>query len=303
MLKLALIVGLAITLFLVLTKPAGYQPLSFLVAKTPAPSSQISLIAVGDIMLGRTVMTTSLDKKDVVYPFRRVAEKLKQADLVFANLESPVISNCPRAPTGTIFCADPQMLQGLVFSGVDVVTLANNHTQNYGQKGFEETIQNVENYGIQTTGRGELVVKMIGDTKFGFLGFEKSQQTSPKLTSVERELIKDSNSKVDILIVGMHWGVEYQHLALPGVRTLAKELFDLGVDVVVGSHPHWVQDIEYINSVPVYYSLGNFVFDQPWSEETKKGLAVKLIFENKKFVRDERMPIYMKSHAQPEWVE
>lgn len=301
MLKLALVVGLVLAFFLVLVKPVGYQPLSFLVTKSPTPTPQISVIVVGDIMLGRTVMTTSLDGGDLVYPFRKVADKLKGADLVFANLENPVITNCPRSTTGTIFCADPRMLQGLVFSGIDVVTLANNHTLNHGQKGLDETVKEVENYGIQTTGRSNLVVKMIGDTKFGFLGFEKSQQSNPKLNSSERELISTANSKVDILIIGMHWGVEYQNKALPGVRALARVLIDLGADVVVGSHPHWVQNIEYINGVPIYYSLGNFVFDQPWSEETKKGLAVKLIFENNKFVKDEKMPIYMKYHAQPEW--
>jgi poly-gamma-glutamate synthesis protein (capsule biosynthesis protein) len=100
----------------------------------------------------------------------------------------------------------------------------------------------------------------------------------------------------------MHWGVEYRDKALPGVRKLAGEIVDLGGDVIVGHHPHWVQDFELINGVPVYYSLGNFVFDQMWSEKTREGMAVKLIFEDKKFKSDEMLQIYMKNHAQPQWI-
>ena len=80
-------------------------------------------------------------------------------------------------------------------------------------------------------------------------------------------------------------------------------MVDSGVDVIVGHGPHWVQDVEYINNKPVYYSLGNFIFDQMWSEETKKGLAVKLIFEGDKLIKEERLPIYMSSWAQPEFIE
>jgi len=262
----------------------------------------INIIVTGDVMLGRTVMTTSFDKSDPIYPFKHVSDTLKSADLVFINLENPVIEKCPRHLTGFIFCTDPSMILGLKYAGVDVITLANNHSRNYGQKGFDETINHLENQGLQVTGNNNLVVKMVEDTKFGFLGFEKSQQSNPILTDKEKELIKKSNEEVDILIIAMHWGVEYRDKALPGVKSLAKELVALGGDVIVGHHPHWVQDFEMIDGVPVYYSLGNFIFDQMWSEKTREGLAIKLIFENKKFMKDEKLPTYMKNHAQPQWV-
>jgi poly-gamma-glutamate synthesis protein (capsule biosynthesis protein) len=153
--------------------------LGIIVTSPKISSRPINLILTGDIMLGRTVMTTSFDKSDPIYPFRYVADTLKSADLVFSNLENPVIEKCPRKTTGMIFCADPEMLLGLNYAGVDVVTLANNHSRNYGQKGLDETIQQVENQGIKVTGNNNLVVKMIDDTKFGFLGFEKSQQSNP----------------------------------------------------------------------------------------------------------------------------
>lgn len=86
-------------------------------------------------MLGRSVMIKSLSMNDPVYPFRKVAEKLNQADIVFVNLESPLVANCPSSNSGFKFCADPKMIEGLKFAGVDVVSLANNHTLNYGRGG------------------------------------------------------------------------------------------------------------------------------------------------------------------------
>ncbi len=96
--------------------------------------------------------------------------------------------------------------------------------------------------------------------------------------------------------------MEYQNTALPGVQNLARQLVDLGADVIVGHHPHWVQNIEHIEGKPVYYSLGNFIFDQMWSEETKKGLAIRLTFDGVKIVKEEKLPTYMKQTGQPEWV-
>lgn len=267
------------------------------------PPETVEIILTGDVMLGRTVMTTSLDdKKDPTYPFHYVANILKSADLTFINLENPIIKNCPRHYDGFKFCADPRMIEGLTYAGIDIVNLANNHSKNYGQNGVDQTVKYLKNVGIDSIGLDDLIKKEIKGVKFGFLGFEKSQLGNPKLTQAEADLIKQSDKKVDILIIAMHWGVEYQNKALPGVRSLAKELVDLGADVVVGSHPHWVQDWETIYNVPVFYSLGNFTFDQMWSENTRKGMAVKLTYEGPKLVKQEFLPVFMQNHAQPQWI-
>ena len=270
---------------------------------TAVSDNSVTLILGGDVMLGRTVMTTSIEKKDYTYPFLKIADLLKNADLTFVNLENPVVVNCPERVEGLIFCADPKTLEGLTFAGVDIVNLANNHTLNYGQNGFEETKDNLDEVSIKHVGESNFVIKKVNGMSFGFLGFEKSQQVNPKLSEEEINLIKESDRKVDVLIVAMHWGVEYQDKALAGVGALARELVDLGADIVVGHHPHWVQDIEYINGVPVYYSLGNLVFDQMWSDKTREGLVVKLTFDNKKLVGEELIKTYMENWAQPEVVK
>ena len=263
-------------------------------------SRDVEIILTGDIMLGRTVMSKSLDSDDPTYPFKKVAGKLAEADFVFVNLENPIIENCPGTSTGLKFCTDPKLIEGLKLAEVDVVTLANNHAGDYGKGGIEKTVKFLKEEGIEAVGLGNLVIKEKKGIKFGFLGFNFVSK-SPK--DEDFKLISDSNKKVDILIVGVHWGEEYQDKANKFQREWAKMLVEKGADVVVGHHPHFVQDSESIEGKPVYYSLGNFVFDQMWSEKTRQGLTLKLIYRNGQLVKIEELPIYMSSWAQPEFVE
>lgn len=276
---------------------------------TPSGRGDTTLLIAGDVMLGRTVMAKTYEADDYIYPFRKVSDTLHQADITFINLENPVIESCRPHEGGFIFCTTPEMLEGLIVSGIDVVSLANNHTLNYGKSGLDETLEQLKKAGILATGVGNLVEVERNGVVFGFLGFDKSQQTNPKLTEDEIGLIVESDSQVDVLVVSMHWGVEYQDKALPGVRSLAEEIVGYGADLIVGHHPHWVQDWEFIETdgqggKPVFYSLGNFIFDQMWSEETKKGLAVELIYDKEgNLVNYELLPTYMSSWSQPEFVK
>ena len=122
-------------------------------------------------------------------------------------------------------------------------------------------------------------------------------------TEADYKLVSDSDKKVDILIVGVHWGVEYKSTASAKQKEIAKKLVENGADVIAGHHPHWVQEMEYIDNKPVYYSLGNFVFDQMWSQKTREGLAIKLTFKDGRIVKEEKLPIFMRNWSQPEWVE
>jgi poly-gamma-glutamate capsule biosynthesis protein CapA/YwtB (metallophosphatase superfamily) len=267
----------------------------------PDKSAEVSLteiVLTGDIMLGRTVMTTALDKKDPVYPFRDVADKLKEADLVFANLENPIVEDCPRHYDGFKFCADPMLLEGLVFSGVDVVTLANNHTGNYGLDGFSQTKRHLKARQIDFVGDNNFVSREINGIKFGFLGFDFVDR---HITQNELDLVKRSKTQVDILLAGVHWGVEYKDVPSQKQKEIGEKLADSGADIIVGHHPHWVQPWEYINGKLVFWSLGNFIFDQMWSEETRSGMAVKVTFKGNKIHEVSEMPLYMDKWARPQW--
>jgi poly-gamma-glutamate synthesis protein (capsule biosynthesis protein) len=268
---------------------------------SPEKEEKIEIILTGDVMLGRTVMTESLDEVgDPAYPFRMVDETLSQADLVFVNLENPIVSDCERIYEGYELCALPEMVEGLEKAGVDIVTLANNHTRVYGQEGIDETEETLSGKGILSTGLGELITKEIKGVKFGFLGFDFNTKM-PKES--DYDLVRESKPKVDVLIVGVHWGNEYHSEPTGFQKEWGKKLVESGADVVSGHGPHCVIDKEYVNGKPVYYSLGNFVFDQMWSEETRSGLAIKLIFEGRELVEEVELPIYLSNWAQPEFVE
>jgi len=254
------------------------------------------IILAGDVMLGRSVMIAALEEGNYLYPFANVLETLRNADIVFFNLESPIVNDCPVDDSGYKFCTTPEIAKGLSSAGVDIVTLANNHSGNYGEDGLDQTVIFLHDNGIDACGLGDLEIIEKNGLKFGFLGFDYTLGT-PK--EGDFDLTKTSSGVVDILIVGIHWGVEYTGVPTEKQRSLAKKFIDSGASVISGHHPHWVQEIEYLDGKPVYYSLGNFVFDQMWSEETKKGLIVKLTFEGKKIINEERLPIYTYLVGQP----
>ena len=145
-----------------------------------------------------------------------------------------------------------------------------------------------------------MVIKEKKGIKFGVLGFDFVSK-SPK--DEDFKLVSDSDKKVEVLVVGVHWGEEYKDRANKFQREWAKRLVEKGTDVVIGHHPHWIQDSESIEGKPVYYSLGNFIFDQMWSQKTRQGLILKLIYRNGQLVKIEELPIYMSSWAQPEFSE
>lgn len=295
------LVMVIIILFLPITtneeKPSENLATAFnrFVSSEPKPEDGVSIIFGGDVMLGRTVMTTSIDNNDYLYPFRFIADTLKEADIAFVNLENPFVDGCRRNYNSMVFCALPEMADGLALSGIDVVTLANNHARNYGQAGIDKTLEVLAQKEILATGMGELVVIEKAKTKFGFLGFEFLANAP---NESDYALIREVDKQVDVLVVSPHWGVEYGS-PTGAQREWAKIMVKEGADLIIGHHPHVVQEYEYINSVPVYYSLGNLVFDQMWSEETRRGMLVKIVYKNKNIDSEEIIHTYIDKWAQP----
>ncbi len=139
-------------------------------------------------------------------------------------------------------------------------------------------------------------VKYISSDKF-------SSELINALKNGQVEKFKDDYRKVDVLVVGVHWGEEYKSAPGSRLRDWGGEMIEAGADVVSGHHPHWVQGWEYIAEKPVFWSLGNFVFDQMWSEKTRRGLGVWLKYEGDTLKSVETMPTFMDAWAQPSWLE
>ena len=279
--------------------------LTFFLALVPIVSkpldsvnNQVTIIFTGDVMLGRSVMGASLDNNDPFYAFRQIRDVIENADITFSNLENAIIEKCPRQGKGSFsFCTTPEIAKGLNFAGIDVVTLANNHSGNYGKKGLEETKKYLDDLGIKWVDGSNCVVIEKNETKFGFVGFNFIYK---EFSKEDLELIKNCKQQSDTLVVGPHWGEEYKSIANNKQLAVAHAMIDSGADVIIGHHPHWVQNYEEIDGKPVYYSLGNFIFDQMWSEETKKGLIVKMTFQGKELVNREEFKTYIRNLGQAE---
>jgi len=259
-------------------------------------SSNISIIFTGDVMLGRSVNTIIQKFQDPIWPFKNIATLLSEADITVINLESPFIDGCQPTDTGMIFCADPTSVKGLVHSGVDFASLANNHSGNYGQKGIEETISVLKTNTITPLVHQKTVFNKVKNTNIALLAFSDLPELDEKIMSSQ---IIEAKGSADLVITTFHWGWEYQNTPNTRQKYLAHLAIDSGADIVVGHHPHWIQTEEIYFGKPIYYSLGNLVFDQMWSEETRLGQILRVTFENKNISKKEIFPIKIFDYGQP----
>lgn len=262
----------------------------------PQKDKETTLLAVGDIMLGRYCNVQMLKQRNFRYPFLKTADLTSSADITFGNLEAPFVENCPTTGTGMIFCARPEAIEGLTFAGFNILSLANNHILNYSQSGFEQTKNLLSKNDILFSDPNNITMKQFNNVNYGFLSFDLV--TYPNAQVIEK--VKENISKVDVLIVSLHWGAEYQKEPNTHQRQLARQAVDAGAKIVLGHHPHVTQPVESYGSGLIFYSLGNFVFDQPWSTETKKGQMTKIIFEGKDIKSYELIPIYIHDFCQPQ---
>ncbi len=212
------------------------------------------------------------------------------------NLESPFVSDCKPTDSGMIFCSDPQNVAGLVSAGVDYATLANNHIKNYGEEGITDTKSTLKNNGITPVEQGKAEFNTVKNTKIALLAFCDLPQIENNLV---RNQISSATPSADLVVVTFHWGNEYQ--AIPSQRQvdLAHLAIDSGADLVVGHHPHWTQTEEIYKDKPIYYSLGNLIFDQMWSEETRLGQILRVTFKNKELISKELISTKIFDYGQP----
>lgn len=279
------------------------------------PKDQIwTLITTGDVIPARSVNYKMTNYNDFTYPFAKTADFLQSADFTLINLESPLTQNCPVTNEGMIFCGNQKFVQGLKFSGIDAVNLANNHSFNWGIEGLEQTIDLLTQNQILTIGfpinhlatRLQLPeqsdggqVKPSNNLTIGFLGWNLLEEFSE--TEI-LETVKQTKSQVDLLIVSLHWGAEYTTQPADWEITLAHQLIDQGADLIVGNHPHWIQPIEIYQGKLIIFAHGNFVFDQEWSQETKTGVVGRHTFLGKQLVDSQFFPIFISDYSQPDFL-
>ena len=286
----------------------------------------ITLILVGDIMLDRGVeyMIKKEGKGDFKFPFLKIVDNLKGAKLLFGNLEGPISDKGKKVGSIYSFRHNPKTIEGLTFAGFNVLSLANNHSLDYTRKALEDCQRRLINAGIGYVGAGfteneafSPFIKKIEGTKIGFLAYTNLGPESWRATSENsgiawisekdmekiKEDIRAAKERTDVLIVSLHAGEEYQKEPTQFQVEFSKVAIEAGADIVVGHHPHVVLPSEKYKQGYIFYSLGNFIFDQSFSEETMKGLMVKVSIKNAKI--DKVIPIEIKINKffQPEIAE
>ena len=262
----------------------------------------------GDVMLGRMVGFNMARYRDFAWPVRQIGLQVRQADLTLVNLENPVVEGCPIMTEGMRFCSPIGSLKSLEFMGVDAVNLANNHTLNFGLDGLEQTVEflsaaQIDSFGIRD--KQPLIMQVRGQ-RIALLGYsDVGNQPGSILAYPEKDRIKNdlaqARAQADLVLVSFHWGQEYQPMPDVYQRKLAYWTIDQGADVVWGHHPHWLQGMEFYRQKPIFYSLGNLVFDQMWSKPTREGMVVELDFYKNRLAGVYLKPTFMQQYARPEW--
>jgi len=243
------------------------------------------------------------------------------ADIAIANFENPAPNVFRYHTHGTVFSADPKLIAGLADAGIDWVGIANNHIKDAGGVGILQTIANLKAYGIAASGAGKNLaaartptILTAGGVKVAFLAYDTiakgyaagpdragSAQLSPKVVKADVAAARKAGAQV--VIVFPHWGTEYDPTPFAGQETLAHAAIDAGADLVIGNHAHWAGAMEVYEGKPIWYALGNFVFDQTWSEPTMEGITLELTFHGATLVQARMHPHLILDKAQPNFLD
>lgn len=285
------------------------------------PPPKITLLAVGDIMLDRGV-ELSVDNHgagDFNFIFENIKDLKSGADIMLGNLEGPVAWGGSDGGGIYSFHTSPLIFPVLKNLGFDVLTVANNHAADWGRIAFVETLDNLDKNNLLFVGGAktyalatEPVIFDKNNLKIGFLGFSDVGPVALRATSSQAGvllasdpdfagIISRASKKVDVLVVTIHWGDEYQIDHNARQEKIARQAVRAGAKVIIGHHPHVIQDIEKYEGAYIAYSLGNFVFDQYFSLETMEGLALKLEINKDGVSRAEKKLIKLNKWFQPSW--
>ena len=244
------------------------------------------------------------------------------ADLAIANFENPAPVKFTWHKSGTVFTADPALIAGLANAGIDWVSMANNHIRDAGATGILQTISALDHYGIAHGGAGSgyaaahaPTIMTPGGVAVALLAYDtiapsywaKTAEAVGSAQMTEAALSADIAAAraagAQVVIVFPHWGIEYTTAVSAQQKRLGRAAIDAGADMVIGNHAHWAGAVELYKGKPIWYALGNFVFDQTWSEPTMEGITLELTFHGPRLVQAVMRPHIILDKAQPNLME
>ena len=267
---------------------------------TPEPTAEsvsITVSMVGDCTLGTDVnfdQSTSFDafyqmKNDPGYFFRNVKDIFTADDLTVANMEGTLTTSNDRQQKTFAFKGDPSYTEILTRGGVEATNLANNHSHDYGDQSYEDTIQYLEAAGITTFGYDRTAVMDVKGIKVGLIGIYELKDGLGRQQQVIDTIQEVKDQGAQVIIVSFHWGTEKSNIPDDIQKTLAHLAVDQGADLVVGHHPHVLQGIEKYQGKNIVYSLGNFCFGGNKNPSDKDTMIFQQTFtvENGELVEDD----------------
>ena len=267
---------------------------------TPEPTAEsvsITVSMVGDCTLGTDVnfdQSTSFDafyqmKNDPGYFFQNVKDIFTADDLTVANMEGTLTTSNDRQQKTFAFKGDPSYTEILTQGGVEATNLANNHSHDYGDQSYEDTIQYLEAAGITTFGYDRTAVMDVKGIKVGLIGIYELKDGLGRQQQVIDTIQEVKDQGAQVIIVSFHWGTEKSNIPDDIQKTLAHLAIDQGADLVVGHHPHVLQGIEKYQGKNIVYSLGNFCFGGNKNPSDKDTMIFQQTFtvENGELVEDD----------------
>jgi len=293
-------------------------------APLPAPER---ILATGDIIPARCVYDRQRRYGDYRHAFLEVAATLKTGDLAIGSLDASISDK--GVPIGCretfSLMAPAESVAGLTYAGIGLLTTAANHAKDCGESAcgdlaFLDTMARLDAAGIAHTGGGRTLaeartatVLTVKGIRFGFLGYddiasqyygagERSPGTAPlDLTTLAAD-VRAAKAHADVVVEMVHWGVEYTPDPTDRQRQAARIAVDAGAALVVGNHPHVVQAVELFPTGFADYALGNFVFDQDWSQETLEGVVMEAVFDGPRLRQVGFLPLKIQDMHQPHFL-
>lgn len=283
-------------------------PQEIITVESAVEVPKLNFTAVGDIMLGRNVGKRLEKAGSYSLAFSGVADVLKQGNIVFANLESPLTPSTHglNKEKKIVLKGSPDAIEAILTGGFNLLTLSNNHMLDYYDTGLFDTVSLLDKNGIAHSGAGKNIEEAgkpaliekngyrigllsytdmanyiyEGEPRISFAAGENKAGVIPRDYETIRQAIANVRDSVDLLAVSLHWGIEESFKIAPEQVDFARKLIDDGADMILGHHPHQFQGIEIYKGKPILYSMGNFMFDQN-DTENMETFIVEMHYEGK----------------------
>lgn len=227
----------------------------------------LTFSAAGDVTIGSDLsygyensFVHEAAKNGLHFFVENIKELFSNDDFTSVNLETPLTTSNQKAEKQFSFKGDPSYTEILSLGSIEAVNLANNHTYDYLQQGYDDTLHYLEKHHIGSFGNGRIYSTVIKDIKIGALGYKGWHDSKEIRNQIKEEIDDLKDEGVKVIIIHFHWGDERVYVPNHTQIALGRFAIDQGADLVVGHHPHVVQGIEEYNGKFIVYSLGNFMF-------------------------------------------